>query len=61
MSNSTEAVLSKYYGEIDNISTQLPVDGVIPIETAKIILFEALSEYERMNSTPRVDFWGQPI
>jgi hypothetical protein len=31
------------------------------LTTVRELLTRALNEYERMNSQPKVDFWGQPI
>lgn len=61
MSNITEKIIAKYFGEIDEIVAQTPSNGYIRADVAKTILYDALCEYERVNSTPRVDFWGQPI
>lgn len=34
---------------------------VVSLTTVRELLTRALNEYERMNSHPKVDFWGQPI
>lgn len=61
MGNNTKKILEKYFGEIDEIVAQTPSNRYIRADVVKTILYDAICEYERMNSTPRVDFWGQPI
>lgn len=62
MSDNAKRIILKYAKEMYDKSIRTsPVDACIDFKIAIEFLAQAIEEYEQMNSTPRVDFWGQPI
>lgn len=62
MSDNAKRIILKYAKEMHDKSIRTsPVHACIDSKIAIEFLVQAIEEYEQMNSTPRVDFWGQPI
>ena len=65
MTNRQKALVDKYLSAIDMSTESIPVDGeqidMVDAEYVKSLIVELMREYERVNSFPNVDFWGQPL
>lgn len=65
MTDAKNNFLRKYLYLIDKSTFNHDEGGVITEVVSAVyvraLLKEMMREYERINSTPRVDFWGQPI
>lgn len=57
--------MDKYLSAIDKSSDIVINDGeeiyLVDAEYVKALIVDLIREYERMNSYPKVDFWGEPI
>lgn len=65
MTNRQKALVDKYLSAIDMSTESMTVDGeqidMVDAEYVKSLIVELMREYERVNSFPNVDFWGQPL
>lgn len=65
MTNRQKALVDKYLSAIDMSTESMTVDDeqidMVDAEYVKSLIVELMREYERANSFPSVDFWGQPL
>lgn len=65
MTNRQKQFVEKYLSAIDKSSFMIIDNGedveVVDSEYVKSLIWNMMFEYERANSFPSSDFWGQPI
>lgn len=65
MTSKQRELVDKYLDAIDKSSEVAVMDDdfveVVDAEYVKALIVDLINEYERMNSYPKVDFWGEPI
>ena len=65
MTNQQKALVEKYLTAIDkSTETAVMYDDLVEVvdaEYVKALIWDLIREYERTNSYPKVDFWGQEI
>lgn len=65
MTNRQKQFIEKYLSAIDKSSFMIIDNGedveVVDSEYVKSLIWNMMFEYERANSFPSSDFWGQPI
>jgi hypothetical protein len=65
MTSKQKELVDKYLSAIDKSSEVALVDDdfveVVDAEYVKALIVDLIREYERMDSYPKVDFWGEPI
>lgn len=65
MTSNQRELVGKYLSAIDKSSQVAVMDDdlveVVDAEYVKALIVDLINEYERMNSYPKVDFWGEPI
>jgi hypothetical protein len=65
MTHKQKELIEKYLSAIDQSCEQAVMHDdlveVVDVEYAKALIWDLMREYERMNSYPKVDFWGEPI
>ena len=65
MTKQQRQLIDKYLSAIDkSCETAIMHDDlveVVDVEYVKSLIWDLMHEYERMNSYPKVDFWGDNI
>lgn len=65
MTNRQKQFIEKYLSAIDKSSFMIIDNGedveVVDSEYVKSLIWNMMFEYERANSFPSSDFWGQPV
>jgi hypothetical protein len=65
MTSRQRELVDKYLSAIDKSSDIAINEGeevyMVDAEYVKALIIDLIREYERINTYPKVDFWGEPI
>jgi hypothetical protein len=65
MTSRQRELVDKYLSAIDKSSDIAINEGeevyMVDAEYVKALIIDLMREYERINTYPKVDFWGEPI
>lgn len=65
MTSRQRELIDKYLSAIDKSSDIAINEGeevyMVDAEYVKALIIDLMREYERINTYPKVDFWGEPI